>query len=72
LRLRIHDLQSMIQQKEASERQLSVQKSEGYQALVSKYTKEMTLQSEKLCKVERTLVARESQIKAINKESEAH
>ena len=47
-----------------------MQQSEGYQGLVSKYTQEFSNLQEKICQLERTLVAKEQQIKVINKEGE--
>jgi len=60
LKLRIHELQSALHQRETSDRQQNMQKTDGYQQLVAKFSNEMSLQHEKICKLERTVVARES------------
>lgn len=43
-------------------------KSEGYQALVYKYSSEISMLQELVCKLERTVIARESQLNVVNKE----
>ena len=49
-----------------------MQRSEGYQGLVNKYTQEVSALQEKVCQLERALVAKEQQVKVINKEEESH
>ena len=70
LKLRIHELQSELQKRDHEDRSNNLKNSEGYQGLVNKYTQELSVQQEQILKLERSIVARESQIKVVTKDLE--
>ena len=50
----------------------NMQQTEGYQGLVNKYTQEISVLEDQVCQLDRSVIARESQLKVITRENETH
>ena len=72
LKLRIHELQSMMQHRDTAIRVEDNQKSEGDHALIGKYLQELSTLQETVCNLERTVLTKDSQIKVLSRDEAEH